>query len=421
MKRLVFKDKGTSLLVLSMAIAVYTFLCMTKYTFSSAMVYIVDEGYMTKFQTGVIVSAFWAAYAITQVFGGIAADRWNFKGLVTIGLIGAALSNLAVYFCYENYIITVIVWSFNAAAQFAVWPVCFKIVSSMIAPGHRSKGMVIITLAYPVGMMLSYLVAASIDRWQTSFIVSTVVLLLMALAWEISMGTAMKWADEGSVKMVVAERSAEKEDDARELSKSSLIYLCVSSGLMLILVIAFVRSLVNQVQSLVPTMINESYSGIAPTFATTLSLMIFLCSAVGPTIGSRFSKLIKNEVLVCVVFLGAMIPAALVTLMLGKISYWFILAAVAVIVFLSGATSFYVGTVIATKFNKWGKGATVAGILNCFAASGNVVANFVLTLIADKLGWNMTLLVILLLICVAFVLGIIAVPMWNKFKKNNNV
>ena len=114
-------------------------------------------------------------------------------------------------------------------------------------------------------------------------------------------------------------------------------------------------------------------------------------------------------------------PAAAITLMLGKISYWYILAAVAVIVFLSGATSFYVGTVIATKFNKWGKSATVAGILNCFAASGNVVANFALTLVADRFGWYMTLVVILLLICAAFVMGIIAAPIWKKFKKINNV
>ena len=104
MTKLVFKDRGTSLLVLSMIVVLYAFICMTKYTFSSAMVYIVDEGYMTKFQTGVIVSAFWASYAITQVFGGFAADRWNPKGLITIGLVGSALANLAVYFCYDNYV-----------------------------------------------------------------------------------------------------------------------------------------------------------------------------------------------------------------------------------------------------------------------------------------------------------------------------
>ena len=66
-----FKDKRASLLVLIMIMTSYGFLCMTKYCFSSAMVFIVDEGYMTKFETGTIAASFWAVYAVTQLFGGV--------------------------------------------------------------------------------------------------------------------------------------------------------------------------------------------------------------------------------------------------------------------------------------------------------------------------------------------------------------
>lgn len=419
MRKILFKDKRLSLLVLCLATALYTFICMTKYCFSSAMVYIVAEGYMTKFETGTIVSAFWAVYAATQVAGGIAADKWEPKSLITIGLVGAGLSNLAVYFLYDSYILTVIIWSLNAAFQFAVWPACFKIISSMIAPSHRSRGMVIITLSYPAGILLSYLVAGLISRWQMGFIVSAVGLFIMAIVWEIGMGYAMRNAEDDSVRLLVPEGNL--SDAATPTKSVPFSRLVISSGLIIILVVSFMRSLINQMQTLVPTMINESYDGVDPSFATLLSLIVLFCSAAGPVFGNLFAKYIKNEMLISSVFIGCMIPMGAVTLLLGKISYWYILAAVAVIMLLTSATSFYVTTLVATKYNKWGKSATVAGILNAFSAFGVVGANFALTLIAEKLGWLMTLITVSVLIVVAFILAVTVTPIWKKFKKNNNI
>ena len=41
------------------------------------MVFIVDEGYMTNFETGMISASFWMVYGIMQIFGGMVADRWH--------------------------------------------------------------------------------------------------------------------------------------------------------------------------------------------------------------------------------------------------------------------------------------------------------------------------------------------------------
>ena len=74
-----FKDKRVSLAVAVILITAYAIICMTKFCFSSAMVFIVDEGYMTKFQTGTIVSAFWVVYALMQITGGVLSDRFKPK------------------------------------------------------------------------------------------------------------------------------------------------------------------------------------------------------------------------------------------------------------------------------------------------------------------------------------------------------
>ena len=97
MKIKVFFQKHVGLILFSVMIMSYAFVCMTKYCFASAMVFIVDEGYMTNFETGMISAAFWMVYGIMQIFGGMVADRWHPERLITVGLLGAGISNLAIY------------------------------------------------------------------------------------------------------------------------------------------------------------------------------------------------------------------------------------------------------------------------------------------------------------------------------------
>lgn len=416
-----FKDKRVSLAVVIMLISSYAFICMTKSCFSSAMVYIVDEGYMTKFQTGTIVSAFWVVYALMQIVGGVFSDRFEPKTLITVGLIGAGAANLGVYFLYNNYALTIIIWSLNAALQFAVWPATFKIISTMLAPEHRSGGMVIATLAYPAGILASYLVAALIDRWQYNFLISAIGLFIFAAVWEVSMKyfkvfLVEKKKKDTSVVVRDADNNVVKPDESLSLKK-----LILMSGLVFIFIIGVFRSTINQVQTLVPIMIKESYSDVAPNFATILSLIVLFSSAIGPIIGSKLKNKVKNEVKLSAILLGAMIPMSVITLFIGKVNYMLVIFAVAVIVLLSSATSFLLITLIATRFNKWGRGATIAGFLNCFSALGTVGANFVLTLIAEELGWLATLIAVGILITVSVILAVIVTPIWGNFMKKNNI
>ena len=112
----------------------------------------------------------------------------------------------------------------------------------------------------------------------------------------------------------------------------------------------------------------------------------------------------------------AMVPMGLITLLLGRINYWFIIVATALLVLFATATSYFTMTLSSVVFVKWGKGATVAGILNAAAAFGIVGANFLLTLIAEKLGWIITIVTINALIVICVLLSFIGTPIWKKFK-----
>ncbi len=404
-----FKDKRASLLVLSMLMTSYGFLCMTKYCFSAAMVFIVDEGYMTKFETGSIAAAFWAVYAATQLFGGVFADRFKPENLITLALVGSGAINLAIYFSYENYILTMVLWSLNAVLQIGGWPASFKIISTMSHESQRSKAMVILSMMSPAGVLASYVVAAVVGRWQQNFMISAIGSFVLMIAWIVATKSTSRF---------VVEEAVEQHSDVNNdgVPKVKFFRLALSSGLVFLLLLSFFRAFITQIQTLVPTMINESYEGVAPSFATVLSFVVLVCNALGPIFGNKLARFLKNEMFANAVLFSVMIPMGLVTLLLGRVNYWFIIAATACIVLCASATSYFAMTLSSVAYIKWGVGATVAGITNAASAFGIVGANFLLTLIADKFGWEITLITITALIVLSAILAFIGTPIWKKFK-----
>ena len=135
------------------------------------MAIIVEEGVMTKSQTGLINAAFWAVYALFQVFGGLAADKFSPFKLIIIGVAGAAISNLVIYF-NQSYAVIMTAWIFNAIAQFGLWPGVFKILSTQLAPSLRRTAVFWMLFATSLGLGLSMLTASFVGNWKYNFLIS---------------------------------------------------------------------------------------------------------------------------------------------------------------------------------------------------------------------------------------------------------
>ncbi len=76
------------------------------------MVFIVDRVLITKFETGVITAMSYVSHSIMQIVGGVVIDKINQERFITIGLLGAAASNIVIYF-NQNYVVMLLAWSFN--------------------------------------------------------------------------------------------------------------------------------------------------------------------------------------------------------------------------------------------------------------------------------------------------------------------
>ena len=390
----------------------YSFICMSKNCFSAAMVFIVDEGLLTKVETGTITSVFYVAYAILQVVGGFVSDRVDPNRLITIGMIGAGAANLVIFF-NQNYTVMLVTWVLNGILQFGVWPACFKIMSTVLHTKHRDLGMYIASFGYALGAVVSYLLAAVVPNWRDSFLLSGITLLVLGVVWELLTRILDRYRTEEETTVEVMKVKTEGD--------KPLFKLVLSSGVGIVFVLAFIRCMFDLgIKSLTPTLINESYAEVDPTVATLLNIIVLVAGVIGPTVAHFiYPRFFKTETAAFTVIFFAAVPLMVVTLFVGQINYWVILVVMSLVELLMTAAGFFATTLIPARFNKWGKGGTIAGIMNALAALGIVAANSISTAVAESFGWVVMLVSWLVLMILCAVLSFITIPMWKRFLKND--
>ena len=384
------------------------------------MVFIVEEGLLTKVQTGFITSAFYLAYAFLQVVGGAVMDKWHPEKFITVGLVGAGLCNLVI-FLNQNYAVMLAAWTVNAVVQFGVWPATFKLISTMLPEDMRTNSLFIITFSNPCGQVLSYVVAAIIgESWKVNFLFSAVGLFVIAAAWEIAFRSLRS-----SITLTHSEgclTTRLEKQKREESSEESFLKVALRSGVIIICMITFIRCLFDLgIKSVTPTILNESYLELSPTLATALNIIVLVSGMVGTILSKLiYPKYMQNELKILVIFFGISLPlTVLVYLLLGKVNYLIIVALIAFIVMLMGGGTVFTTTYIAARYTKYGKGATIAGILNCVASLGVVTANTGFPAIAEQTGtWSATIAVWVALMAIALALIIVAIPVWSKFIRN---
>ena len=404
-------NKRASILLLCALILSYTFMNMTRNCFSSAMVFIVDEGVMSKSQTGTIVAVFYLVYAFSQMIGGFITDKCSPEHLITLGYVGAGLCNLAVYF-NQNFIFVLLIWVLNALVQFAIWPAVFKVSSAMLTEEHRGGALFLITFAIPLGMVINYAVAALISDWRSNFLISAVGLAFSALIWE---GALL------AVRPHMAQTEISLSDTPvhthyhKEQKNTSLATLLVTSGMLFYFVVMLTRAIFdNGLKSLVATMINENYTFVSPAVATALTIIILVMGALGPTLAHRlYPRIVKNEISATILLFALGTPFGILLLLTGRINYWWIVLFLSILVLMMNA-ALLLSSYIAARFNKWGKGATLASAINMMSSLGIVVSNFVFTRTAE-ISWNLTIWIWVALLVLSNALLLVIAPLWKKF------
>lgn len=414
------EDKRLSLLLFGAVWLLYVIVYMTKNCYSAAMAAIVSEGILTKTQTGAITAVFYTVYAAFQIPGGAAADRFSPGKLILIGVLGAGAANLVIYF-NQNYMVMMTTWALNAAVQFGVWPAVFKIVSSKLAKEHRRKGVFYIATASAVGLIISYIFAAVVSRWQYNFLISAVLLFAVAAGWYFLWRAmeARMTAEEG--RSQPAKRMKELRRFAPKRKGFASVFM--TSGLLLLLVATVIRCMLDLgVKALTPVMLMESYEQISPSLASVLNTLLIIAGIFGLFLARfLFPRRIRDEASTMALLLAAAIPFFAMVALLGKIPVWTVMGAlVLAIAFNAGAGQ--MGTCnLATRFADEGRNGMVAGLFNAGASLGIVIANYGFAKMADCFGWALTTQLWAVLAVFAAALSAAAIPLWKRFLRKKEV
>ncbi len=404
------ESKTLSVVLFVIIFVMYSVVYMTKNMFSSAMATIVEEGIMTKSQTGLISGVFWLVYGIFQVFGGFAADKYSPAKLIAIGITGAIISNIIIYL-YPTYPVIMGAWIFNAIIQFGLWPGIFKIVSTELKESFRSTGMFWILFSTSVGLALSMLVASFVTSWLDNFMVSIISLTASLVLWIVGYGLiSRKMVSEGILK-----RHTSKLEHPTETADMKFVIL--KTGLLAIIIVSFLRTMVdNGIKMMTPVMLMESYTSIPAAIATRLSVILVVFSAIGVFITGLVRKWITtNEVKGTLGLLAISIPALILCYFVGKVHYMAILAGLSIAVAFVHSTSPMMGSFSAMRFNTYGRGGTVSGIINATASIGNVVASYAFAKIAEFAPWNIVVLIWIGGMAISVLLCVSILSVWTKF------
>lgn len=405
-------EKTRSIYLIIGLISSFTFIAMTKNAFSSAMVFIVNEGLLTKAQTGTLTAVFYLVYALLQFTGGVLADRWKPDLLVTIGYIGAGVANLVIW-QNHNYAVMLITWSLCAVIQAPVWPSIFKLLTTRTVPEHQGTGLYLSAYATPGGNMLSFFVASMLPRWEHLFLLSGVGLIIIGIAWEIFRKRLCP--------PVECQKPIEKGDALKHHALDKLPHALFFGVISLLLMMGLVRGTFDTgIKGLIPTMIRDSYSDLVPSFATVLNVIVILAGLLGIFLSHYIypTRFKTPTVALFTLIALSVVPTALL-LLLGTAHYAVIVAMLSLISLLMCGAALMINYIIA-YFNHWNLGGTVSGLANCVSAMGIVIANFVFPKTSESIGWLGTIRIWIVMVAVATVVSFALVLVWKRFMKKTS-
>ena len=410
-KQRYLKDERLSAVLFIFLFLLYAVVYMTKNMFTSAMAIIVEEGFMTKSQTGLINAIFWLVYAPFQVVGGFAVDKYSPYKLIMIGLAGAAVSNIIIYF-NQSYYVMMSAWIFNAIIQFGVWPGVFKIVSTKIAPEMRKKAVFWLLFSTSVGLGFSMLIASFVTHWRHNFLVSVISLLLTIAAYAV----LNRFLDK---KMVEDESSPQKSSAKEEVKKEPMLPLMLSSGLIVFLIVCLLRVAIdNGIKMMTPVMLMESYESLPAAIATRMSSVLIIFSAIGIFVSGFMQRNItRNEAKAQIILYAISLLPLIMVCFLGYIHYIWILIALSVSIMLIHGAAPFSQSFVALHFESYGRIGTVSGILNATASVGNVLASYVFARMAEVMPWRGVTASWLITIVICGLLCVVVLPRWTRFTK----
>lgn len=389
---------------------------LARYSFSTSMSGMVEDGIFTIVFAGAIGTAFLAAYGIGQLVNGLIGDRVHPQYMIFIGLLGSSFMNILVGLS-SNAILIMVLWCLNGFFCSMLWPSVVRCFSEFLLKKQQIKASTIISSSIPVGTILSYLIASFFLRfmsWRMVFIVSGIIVFSIAFVWYAGLSSLRVYLEQV--------KSKKQEEIIREtvsvrapVSGKRLLPLIIGTGVIFTVAGIFFNGMLKEGVTLwVPTYITQFFATEA-SIASLVTIILPLFNLVGVYLAVRlFRNVFKNEMLTAGVFFSVSVLALILLFFFGQYSMIFavIMLAITTATMLGVNTMFL--TFIPLNFSNVGRASSVTGFLNACSYLASALAAVTIGLMAQTYGWNVAVLSWIGVATLGALFSFLGVRYWKK-------
>lgn len=410
------QDKRLSIVLVTACFIVYMIMSFTRNAYTAAIAGIIKDGVFSKTDAGVISSAFYVTYSLSQIIGSYFVDKMSPFKVIAIGLAGTFIANIAMSLA-PTYTVIFTARAFCGLVQFGVWPALLKIVSQYINEECKRKAMYIMPMGLNAGTVMSLLIASYVldyGKWQDLFEIAYILLgasgvIYFIIVWYTGKRAVLKEAVEKPTAETKTVESEEAVSKWKMMALSGALFICLSTMLRAIVA--------SGIGSWMPTMMMECYR-VSPGFSSMLSTITALSNFASVIwVILLYPRVFKNQIVALGMFCLISLPMIAALIFIGEIPIALVVILITLFNMFSHGTHQFYTVEIPVAYTKYNKAGMMAGIINVFACIGSMMAGAVNGFIAEAFGWNKTIIIWTAIIVITTALIFAAIPLWKKFFK----
>lgn len=380
--------------------------------FSAALAEIIrTEGYSNA-ACGLVGTGFFICYGVGQLFSGCIGDRIHPRIMIFTGISVSALCNLLMAFTHSAQTM-LFLWCLNGTFQSMTWSPIVRTIAEYFPPEYRKKACLKISTTYPAGILTTYALSAGLiycSGWRLIFIVSFIIMAVVAVVWLLGFGYAERFRTEPAVTYPKESSDIALAPKGKCFSTATIVLL-----LLIGLLLAMQGALRDGVMTWVPSYLSNTFS-----VGTTLSIF---CTTVLPVVnlvgvqaaGILNGKFRFNELQISCIFFGTASVAALVMMLLSGSSLFLSVVMFSVITSSMMGVNIMLVSFVPTYFVQWGKVSFVSGLVNSMVYIGSSIATYGIGAIADAFGWGVLLMALFSITLLGIILCLVTAPKWKRF------
>ena len=366
----------------------------------------------------IVSGALTVLYGLGQVANGIIGDKIKPQLMLTAGLVLASASNIAMFFCPDNYIPMAVIWGINGFAHSMLWPPIVRLMATYLTSDEYGYAAVRVSWGSSIATIVLYLgcgALTSFMSWRYVLLVCAAGAVAILLIWLL---TKDKLFTEPLLDIKKSEKSEGK--------KSSALPLFVFVPIVLIMLgIILQGSLRDGVETWTPTILAGENENLDRSLSIILTVVPAIFSMISFSVFDLLHrKLFRNEVTCsAVIFLGATVFAFFIYLVSLTVTNA-TAATILYLFFISLLTGCMHGinlmliTVVPKRFLRSGKVSTFSGILNACTYVGSAVGVWFFAEIGGDGNWEVSMLSWIIIAAAGTAVCFAAVPLWKKFRRD---